>query len=282
VRELICHRGRLSAADGTPLPIGVVEKSSTPLLDQLSTLPPMAAKGVAAAIRSAETARLAERAFWTSLTSSSDGLVDRYFNRPVGRPLSRLLIHTAVSPNAVSIASILLGLFAAGCFAVGNYTMSVLGAVLFQLSAIVDCVDGDIARAVFKESPLGKWLDLAGDQVVHISLFAAIAIGLWRQDSVAPVVCLGLSAVAGALLSFAAVVRGKKRITEKSNTLLRRLLDSATSRDFSVLVLALALVEQLDVFLWLTGAGSHVFWIALVWLQRRNPGGASASASASR
>jgi phosphatidylglycerophosphate synthase len=282
VRELIRQRGRLTAADGTSLPIGVVETLSTPLLAQLSTLPAVTAKGVAAAIRSPEMARAAERALWASLTSSSDGLVDIYFNRPAGRPLSRLLIHTAVSPNAVSIASILLGLLAAVYFAVGNYTMAVAGAVLFQLSAIVDCVDGDIARAVFKESPLGRWLDLAGDQVVHISVFAAIAIGLWRQESAAPVAWLGASAVAGAVLSFVAVVRGMKRVTEKSNTLLRRLLDSATNRDFSVLVFALALLEKLEVFLWLTGAGSHLFWIALLWLQRREPGAESASASASR
>ncbi|HKS36623.1 MAG TPA: CDP-alcohol phosphatidyltransferase family protein, partial [Verrucomicrobiae bacterium] len=229
------------------------------------------AKGVASAIRDAESARAAERALWASLTSSTDGFVDRHFNRPVGRSLSKLLVHTPVSPNAVSLASILIGLVAAGCFAVGNFAMVVTGALLFQLSAIVDCVDGDIARAVFKESPLGKWLDLAGGQVVHVSVFATIAVGLWRQDSAAPVAWLGLSAVAGAILSFAVVVRGMKQVTDQSSPRLRKLMDSATNRDFSVLVLVLALLERLDVFLWLTAVGSHLFWIALLRLQRAAP-----------
>lgn len=268
VREVIRQRGRLTTTDGTALSMGIVDKLSTPLLDQLATLPRVTAKGVASTIRDAESARAAERALWASLTSSTDGFVDRHFNRPVGRPLSKLLVRTPVSPNAVSLASILIGLFAAGCFALGNFAMAVAGALLFQLSAIVDCVDGDIARAVFKESPLGKWLDLAGDQVVHVSVFATIGVGLWRQDSAAPVAWLGLSAVVGAVLSFAVVVRGMKQVTDQSNPRLRKLMDSATNRDFSVLVLVLALLERLDVFLWLTAVGSHLFWIALLGLQR--------------
>jgi len=271
IREVIRQKGRLAATDGTALSIGVADGSSTPPLDQLSALPLVPAKGMAAAIRDAESARAAERALWASLTSSSDGFVDRHFNRPAGRPLSKLLVHTPVSPNTVSITSILIGLLAAGCFAIGTFAMAVTGAVLFQLSAIVDCVDGDIARAVFKESPLGKWLDLAGDQVVHVAVFAAIATGLWRQESAVPALWLGLSAVAGALLSFAVVVRGMQQVTDKSNPRLRKLIDSATNRDFSVLVFVLALLEQLEWFLWLTAVGSHVFWITLLRLQRSGP-----------
>ena len=93
---------------------------------------------------------------WASLTSASDGFVDKVFNRPCGRPLSKLLIHTPVSPNMVSVASILTGVVSAIFFASGQFITGIVGALLFQLSAIVDCVDGDIARVLFKESRLGK------------------------------------------------------------------------------------------------------------------------------
>lgn len=267
VRELVRLGGRLTTSKGVPLPMGIVSGYSSEPLTQLSTLAPVTAHGMAAAVSDPESARAAERELWASLTSSSDGFVDRHFNRPVGRPLARLLIHTAVSPNAVSIASVLIGLAAAGCFAMGSYAAGILGAVLFQVSAVIDCVDGDIARAVFKESPLGKWLDLAGDQVVHVAVFAAMARGLAQQGGAMPV-WLGLSAVAGAVLSFAVVVRGMKRLNDKPGTLLQRLIDSATNRDFSVLVLALAMLNRLGLFLWLVAIGSHVFWIVLLCLQR--------------
>ncbi|MCI0541494.1 MAG: CDP-alcohol phosphatidyltransferase family protein, partial [Verrucomicrobiales bacterium] len=254
--------------NGVLLPIGIVSGCSKVALTHLPTRPTVVANGMAAAINNSESARASERELWTSLTSSSDGYVDRHFNRPVGRPLSQWLIHTSVSPNAVSLASILIGLAAAVCFVSGSYAAGIVGAVLFQISAVIDCVDGDIARAVFKESPLGKWLDLAGDQVVHVAVFATIATGLYQRDNAISVLWLGLSAVAGALLSFAVVVRGMKRLSEKPNTLLQRLIDSATNRDFSVLVLALAVANEIDLFLWLVAIGSHAFWIALYWLQR--------------
>ena len=100
------------------------------------------------------------------------------------------------------------------------------------------------------------------------ALFAAIAMGLSKQGVDAPVFWLGVSAVAGALLSFAVVVSGMKRSGSKPGTMLQRLIDAATNRDFSVLVLVLAAFDELDLFLWLVAIGSHVFWITLFCLQR--------------
>jgi phosphatidylglycerophosphate synthase len=77
----------------------------------------------------------------------------------------------------------------------------VTGALIFQLSAIIDCVDGDLARALFKQSRLGKWLDLGGDQVVHFSVFAGIGIGVSRIYPSVPALVLGASAALGVLLA---------------------------------------------------------------------------------
>jgi len=196
--------------------------------------------------------------------------VDRVFNRPVGRPLARWLSRTWVTPNQISVASIVLGVIAGGLFGVGRSEWAIAGGLLFQLSAVLDCVDGDVARIVFKESPLGKWLDLIGDQVVHVSVFAGIAIGLSRGGSEAPVGWLGAVAIVGALISFLMVVKGMKRsAVPAGDRVLGRFLDAATNRDFSVLVFALACLDRLEVFLWLAAVGTHVFWVLLGWLQRR-------------
>jgi hypothetical protein len=48
---------------------------------------------------------------------------------------------------------------------------------------------------------------------------------------------------------------------------LQRLLDAATNRDFSVLVFCLAVLGQLELFLWVTAIGTHVFWITALTLQ---------------
>ena len=146
---LIARRGRLVSRDGTPLPAGVLaELSGRPLEDQFSTLPAVPAEGVAEPITDAASADVAARKLWASLSSSADGLVDKHFNRPVGRWLSKILVHTPVSPNQVSLAATVLGLISAWFFAQGDYWFALSGAILLQISAIVDCVDGDLARVL--------------------------------------------------------------------------------------------------------------------------------------
>ena len=260
IRRCIEERARLLSNDGEPLEIGMVEASSS-----LDEIPAIRAGGIARPVRDQASATAAERALWESLTSSSDGLVDKYFNRPCGRLLSKLLIYTSVSPNMVSIVSILLGVLSAFFLADGASRSAIIGALIFQLSAIIDCIDGDLARVLFKESPLGKWIDFAGDQIVHVSVFAGIAPGV-ATSAGSPALWLGISAVAGALRSFGVVLRGM-RSPSGQTTLLKKLIDAATNRDFSVLVLVLALAGSLDLFLWMAGIGRHIFWIAALAIQ---------------
>jgi phosphatidylglycerophosphate synthase len=122
---------------------------------------------------------------------------------------------------------------------------------------------------VFKESSLGKWLDIVGDQIVHVSVFAGIALGLMKSNPGTPAGWLGLSAIAGALLSFAVVLRGFRLPPSEQKSRMQKMIDGATTRDFSVLLMALAILGKLDLFLWLTAIGSHCFWVALLALQSR-------------
>jgi phosphatidylglycerophosphate synthase len=271
VKAVVEGQGRLLDANGVPLPMGVVSNLPEDLDCILNRLPPVSAEGIAAAVSDWATARSAERALWNSLTSSSDGVVDRFFNRPLGRFLSKVLIHTPVTPNQVTVVSMLAGIAGAYYFALGNYTAGIIGALLLQLSALIDCVDGDIARISFKESALGKWLDIALDQVVHVAVFAGIAVGLSRQGSDSPVLWLGISAVAGALISFAVVVRGRLLANKQTDTRLDKFIDAASTRDFTVLVLLLAVIGKLHWFLWLTGVTVHLFWITALCLQLPKP-----------
>jgi hypothetical protein len=56
--------------------------------------------------------------------------------------------------------------------------------------------------------------------------------------------------------------------------LLQKLIDSATNRDFSALVLVLACFNRLHWFLWLSAIGSHLFWMTALALQfRTRPAG---------
>src|SRR5262249_16778364 len=153
-------------------------------------------------------------------------------NRPLAHVLSKLLVHTSVSPNQVSVAALLLGLLSAWLLAGGTHDAAVWGAIVLQLSAVLDAADGDFGRGLFKESGLGKWLDIVGDQIVHVAVFVAVGVGLYRAGSAAPVIPLTASAGFGVVMSFIVVVRGLKQLESRANRRLQTLIESTANRDF--------------------------------------------------
>jgi phosphatidylglycerophosphate synthase len=269
VEALLKNGGRLAAPDKKLLPIGVAAKLNGTVAQTLKKASRVVAVGVARRVEDHFMAALAEDELWETMGSATDGLVDKYFNRPAGRVLSKLLIHTPVTPNQVSVFATCVGVGAAVCLGRGDHRWDIIGALVLQLSAAVDCVDGDIARVMFKESKLGKWLDLAGDQVVHVALFVAIAVGLSVAKPGVPATALGVSAALGVLIAFGVVLRGMLHPDARGNTRLQRLIDATTNRDFSVLIIVLAFADRLDLFLWAAAIGVHGFWLLALGLQLR-------------
>ena len=261
LQQVIERGGQLFSADGTRLPVAMTAGAAVPVC----------AGKVAVPVADATSVREAERRFWASLTSSADGIVDRFVNRPLGRYLSKILIRAPISPNQVSIVSMLVGILS-GCFFTGRYFIS--GGLLLQLSAMIDCVDGDLARALYKESRFGKWLDLVGDQFVHVVVFSSISFALARTDPAA--LALGISAVLGTVISFAVIVRFRQRKNGRKSSGVEQLIDVTTNRDFSLLVLLLAIAGKLDLFLWMAGIGVHFFWIIALTTQWQTAGRAPA------
>jgi phosphatidylglycerophosphate synthase len=94
-------------------------------------------------------------AWWTVL------LVD-----PIAARLVRLVApHRRITPNMLTLFATVLGLAAAGCFAMQTRWWLVAGALLFHLSFIVDCMDGKIARLNGTGSIFGAWFDFVFDRI---------------------------------------------------------------------------------------------------------------------
>ena len=67
-----------------------------------------------------ETRAAVERGLFAGLQSASDGWVDRYVNRRLSPRLSRWLLRTPLTPNQVTLMSLVVGLMAALSFAQGG------------------------------------------------------------------------------------------------------------------------------------------------------------------
>ncbi|MDH5739268.1 MAG: CDP-alcohol phosphatidyltransferase family protein [Nitrospira sp.] len=220
----------------------------------------------------------AENKLYNSLKGEFEGFVDRYFNRKLSRWFTRLFLAVGVSPNSITALAGLIGLVAAAGFGLGTYSAGVVAAVLFQLAAVIDCCDGEVARLTFTESPFGAWLDLVLDNIVHMAIFAGIAVGLYttkigHDDEWVPL-ALGIAAVVGNAVSLLLVEKAQKIKTMSgwksqahaawADTLLR----NVASRDFSAALLGFALFDQLYWFLIFAAAGSLLFAAAMVWVIR--------------
>ncbi len=222
--------------------------------------------------------RQAERRLFSSLKGECEGFVDRYFNRKLSRWFTRVFVVLGWSPNLITIMATIIGLVSAAAFGVGTYAAGVGAALLFQLAAVIDCSDGEVARLTFTESPFGAWLDIAMDNLVHMAIFGGIAVGAyWRalgSDQAWIPLALGGAAILGNLLSFALVSKAQKiKTAGEWKTPLDAawsdfMLKNVASRDFSVVVLLFALFAKLDTFLWIAAIGSMVFAGVMVWIVR--------------
>jgi len=106
-----------------------------------------------------------------------DGFYSTFVVRKLSKPLSALAIKARLSPNLVTVISFIVGMAAALSFAQGTRWALILGALLLQLSLILDCVDGEVARATHRFSVIGAWLDASTDRVKEYSAYAGLAAG---------------------------------------------------------------------------------------------------------
>jgi 1L-myo-inositol 1-phosphate cytidylyltransferase / CDP-L-myo-inositol myo-inositolphosphotransferase len=222
--------------------------------------------------------QLAERKLFSSLKGDYEGFVDRFFNRKLSRWFTRVFLALGFSPNAVTLVATGIGLMSAACFGLGSYQAGVIAALLFQLAAVIDCCDGEVARLTFTESPFGAWLDIALDNVVHMAIFVGIAAGSYlramgHEGAWVPL-ALGAAAVLGNALSFTLVNKAQKiKTASEWKTPVHAawsdfMLKNVASRDFSVIVLLFALIDKLDWFLWMAAIGSMGFVAVMLWVLR--------------
>jgi len=141
-----------------------------------------------------------------------DGAISVLFYRPISLRITRLIANRNIRPNHATGAALILGLMAAGAMASGTPAGFVLGALLLQVGAIVDCVDGELARLKDQGSLSGAWFDTVTDDIVNNSFILATGIGLARYyDAMWPLV-LGAIAVMLILPGLAYMYRDIRRM----------------------------------------------------------------------
>lgn len=103
-----------------------------------------------------------------------DGPYSTLVLRPLSRRLDSIALKINMSPNMITLISLLIGVGTAALIWTGWPAAWIVAAVTLQLALLVDCMDGEIARFTRRFSGLGAWLDGIGDRVKEYAVFAAL------------------------------------------------------------------------------------------------------------
>ena len=116
---------------------------------------------------------------------------DIVWNRFVARPAAAVVLvpleRSRVTPNQVTFASLFVFAGAVAMMvAMPGHAGLVAAVLVIELSYVLDCVDGQLARLRGTSTPVGAHLDFLMDELKAFLLVAASAVRLWqeRQDEI--------------------------------------------------------------------------------------------------
>ena len=118
-----------------------------------------------------------KREYKASLKSSdTEETFDLIFYRPIGFFWAKLAARLGVTPNAITIASIIIGIGAGVAFYFNDFWINVAGALLLMWADSFDSADGQLARMTKQYSRIGRILDGLSGDIWFVCIYAAICL----------------------------------------------------------------------------------------------------------
>lgn len=127
------------------------------------------------------TSQSAKKGYRESLKSmDTEEHIDLAFYRPIGYMWACLAKKLGITPNAITIASIFIGIAAGVLFYYNDLWLNICGMVLLMWANSFDSADGQLARMTGQYSRIGRILDgLSGD-----FWFATIYVAICLRENV--------------------------------------------------------------------------------------------------
>jgi len=193
-----------------------------------------------------------------------DLLWNSYVCRPVGAVLVDWLKDTRVSPNQVTLASLVVaGVAAALLVAWPGYAGLLVAIVVYEFSYVLDCVDGMLARWRGVASKSGHLLDFLMDEIKAFALLAAAAFRLAEEHAEPRYLWVGLFGLV-ALATGTALTTFLRRPEISGST-----ADKPETRKTGPLVLPITAAKFLvhyPSYIWLCAALGHLEWYLLPYV----------------
>lgn len=119
-----------------------------------------------------------------STAGAKEGIAFRYFSRPIASFILYHIQHGSLTPNQVTILSLLVGVVGTVVHATWLTWGGLLaGGGLFMIAHMLDALDGQLARHRKAGSVIGMYFDFFIDGVKAFLMYGALTIRLYRQAS---------------------------------------------------------------------------------------------------
>jgi len=102
---------------------------------------------------------------------------DLIFYRPLAFLLVKGIYGTSITPNQLTLISMLLGFVGGILYFVGTPESFVAAGIFCILYNVLDCSDGQLARMKHSGTPIGRILDGFADYAVSTAVYVGILIG---------------------------------------------------------------------------------------------------------
>lgn len=119
----------------------------------------------------------------TLKSADTEEWIDLLFYRPIGYRWALLFYKLGVTPNAITVASIFLGVAAGVLFYYNDLLINVIGMCLLVWANMYDSADGQLARMTGQKSEIGRILDGVSGDFWFISIYVAICLRLTPEWS---------------------------------------------------------------------------------------------------
>lgn len=189
------------------------------------------------------------------------------YDQRLARWLARPLARTAITPNMVTLAGMIMGLGAGWLFMRGDPAYANWGGALFIVAAWVDHLDGELARATGKTSRFGYYFDNVAMMTTYVATFVGMGIGLASRGLGGFYVPLGIAAGLAVAVIFVMRVWAENRLGTDSVAM--KPVAGFEIEDILYTVGPIAWFDVVDYFVIAAGIGAPLFLVWSAWVVRR-------------
>ena len=107
-----------------------------------------------------------------------DPVLTKVFYRPVSFALASICANHGISANTISYLSAIVAIVGSALFIPQDYMCHIIGALLFNVWIIMDCIDGNLARCVRKQ-PFGEFADSMSSYILVGTMGAPMGIAAY-------------------------------------------------------------------------------------------------------